>query len=95
MYIRKQSLKACCWFSIFDVGTIWYKTIRIGQVEMIKKTFKSWIKVFRCVGGGGVSSFSVGESWKQGSNKLAKGGDTFIMSPVKINSYKLVYFSYF
>lgn len=49
-----------------------------------------------CVGGGGgVSSFSVGERWKQGSNKLAKGGDTFIMSPVKINSYKLVYFSYF
>lgn len=63
MFIRKQSLKACCWFSIFDVGTIWYKTIRIGQVEMIKKTFKSWIKVFRCVcvGGGGGARFLLGK----------------------------------
>lgn len=53
------------------------------------------------MGGGGVRARFLlgkgvkGERGKQGSDKLAKGGDALIMSPVMINSYKLVYFSYF
>lgn len=91
LIISKWSLKACCFFSVFDVGEIlYYKEWSSWNDDKKKRLLNTgyWL-VFRW---GCASSFSVGESWKQGSDERAKGWDTLIMSPIMINSYKLVFF---
>lgn len=94
LIISKWSLKACCSFSVFDVGEIlYYKEWSSWNDDKKKRQLlkAGYRLVFRW---GCASSFSVGESWKQGSDKRAKGWDTLIMSPVMINCILFKFFNY-